>query len=161
MAFTRKALTGLGLSEELVEKVMTLHGTSMSDFIPKTELQTKINEAVEQAKKDAPAPNIMESAEYRELLSERDMLRALGSDDFAGVKPKFREAVYKMIDREDGAKPVEEQLKTIAADYEEYFNPAEGDKQPPNTPQFATNVTGRMPKGDTKPTLEGIWFGKK
>ena len=32
MAFTRKALAGLGLSEEIAEKVATLHGTSMSDF---------------------------------------------------------------------------------------------------------------------------------
>ena len=43
MAFTRRALTALGLSEEQVEKVMTLHGTSMSDFIPKSEMQTKID----------------------------------------------------------------------------------------------------------------------
>ena len=46
MAFTRKALAGLGLGEEAIEKVMALHGTSMADFIPKSELQEKINDAV-------------------------------------------------------------------------------------------------------------------
>ena len=44
MAFTRRSLAGLGLNEEQIEKVMTLHGTSMSDFIPKSELQGKIDE---------------------------------------------------------------------------------------------------------------------
>ena len=53
MAFTRRSLAALGLSEEQVEKVMTLHGTSMSDFIPKSELQGKINEALEEAKESA------------------------------------------------------------------------------------------------------------
>ncbi|MFR8669230.1 MAG: hypothetical protein ACLVD7_04065 [[Clostridium] leptum] len=42
MAFTRRSLGALGLSEEQVDKVMALHGTSMSDFIPKSELQEKL-----------------------------------------------------------------------------------------------------------------------
>ena len=51
MAFTRKALAGLGLGEEAIEKVMALHGTSMADFIPKSELQDKINLLVKQQNK--------------------------------------------------------------------------------------------------------------
>ena len=53
MAFTRRSLAGLGLNEEQIEKVMTLHGTSMSDFIPKSELQGKIDEALTDAQKNA------------------------------------------------------------------------------------------------------------
>ena len=97
MAFTRKALAGLGLNEDAIEKVMALHGTSMADFIPKSELQDKITEAVEKAKKDAPPIDVTATDEYKAVAEERDMLRALGSDDFASVKPKFREAVVVLL----------------------------------------------------------------
>lgn len=159
MAFTRKALAGLGLSEDAIEKVMTLHGTSMSDYIPKSELQTKINEAVEQAKKDMPPADITQNEEYLKVVGERDMLRALGGKEFEGIKPKFRETVYKMLNREEGAEPVEKQLETIAKDYEEYFAESPQETKPP---QFGAGVTGSMPKGDAKPTFESLWgFGKK
>ena len=72
MAFTRRSLAALGLSEEQVEKVMTLHGTSMSDFIPKSELQGKINEALEEAQKKAPVPDIKNSEDYKALQKEFD-----------------------------------------------------------------------------------------
>ena len=64
MAFTRKSLAGLGLNEEMIEKVMALHGTSMADFIPKSKLKAKIDEAVAEAQKNAPAPNIKDSEDY-------------------------------------------------------------------------------------------------
>ena len=160
MAFTRKALAGLGLSEEAVEKVMALHGTSMADFIPKSELQDKIGEAVEAAKKEAPPIDVTTTDEYKALADERDMLRALGSDDFASVKPKFRESVYKMLDRSEGAPALEEQLKTVAEQYEEYFNPTES-QEPPKAPQFGAKVEGSMPTGNKKPSFDDYWgFGK-
>lgn len=158
MAFTRKALAGLGLTEDAIEKVMTLHGTSMSDFVPKSEVQTKINEAVEQAKKDLPAPDISKNEEYLKVVGERDMLRALGGKEFEGVKPKFRESVYKMLNREKGAEPVEKQLETIRKDYEEYFTAEDAPAgKPTGAPQFGAGVSGSMPKGDTKPTFESLW----
>lgn len=159
MAFTRKALVGLGLSEEAVEKVMALHGTSMADFIPKSELQDKINEAIAEAQKNLPKPDVTSSDEYKSILEERDMLRALGGEDFASVKPKFREAVYKLLDRSENAPAVSDQLKTVAEKYEEYFNPPEPEN--PKTPQFGAQVTGAMPTGKTKLTCDEIWFGKK
>jgi hypothetical protein len=60
------------------------------------------------------------------------------------VKPKFFETVYGMVDRKDGAKPVEEQLKGIRENYEEYFTPAQQQK-----PTFGAPVEGSMPKGET------------
>lgn len=159
MAFTRKTLTGYGLTEEQLEKVMTLYSTSLADYIPKSEMQAKIDEAVEAAKKDVTPPDVTKSAEYQELLGERDMLRALGSDDYANVKPKFRETVYKMLDRGENAKPIEEQLKKVAEDYEEYFT--EQNEEPPTSPQFGTDVQGGMPKGGQKSSISDIWFGKK
>lgn len=154
MAFTRKALAELGLSEEAIEKVMTLHGTSMSDFMPKSELQTEINKALETAKKDTEN-NLKDIKEYQDVVAERDMLRALSGKEFESIKPKFREQVYKMLKREEGAEPTEKQLENIRKDYEEYFMQKESEQKP--TPQFGSDVTGTMPKGDTKPTFEGLW----
>lgn len=159
MAFTRKTLSGYGLTEEQLEKVMTLHSTSLADYIPKSDVQAQIDDAVKAAKENIPPADVTKSAEYKELLGERDMLRALGSDDFANVKPKFREAVYKMLDRGENAKPVEEQLKKVAEDYEEYFS--EQKEEPPTLPQFGKEVQGGMPKGGQKSSISDIWFGKK
>lgn len=161
MAFTRKTLSGYGLSEEQLEKVMTLYSTSLADFVPKSEVQTKIDEAVDKAKKELPPPDLTKSEEYQKIVDERDMLRALGTNDFAGVKPKFRETVYKMLNREEGAEPVNKQLEAIQKEYEEYFAPNETETKP-TQPQFGASVFGTMPKGDTKPTFESLWgIGKK
>ena len=64
MAFTRKTLSGYGMTDEQLEKVMTLYSTSLSEFIPKGELQAKIDEAVEKAKKELPPPDVTTSEEY-------------------------------------------------------------------------------------------------
>lgn len=161
MAFTRKALAGLGLNEDAIEKVMALHGTSMADFIPKSELQDKIAEAVEAAKKEAPSIDVTTTDEYKAVADERDMLRALGSDDFASVKPKFRESVYKMLDRSEGAPAVVEQLKTVAEKYEEYFNAAET-QELAKAPQFGAKVEGSMPTGNREPSFGDYWkYGGK
>ena len=114
MAFTRRSLGALGLSEEQVDKVMALHGTSMSDFIPKSEVQEKIDQALADAQKNAlQNVKIKETDEYKTVAEERDMLRALGGDDFSSVKPKFRETVYKMLERGENAPAIAEQLKTV------------------------------------------------
>ena len=75
---------------------------------------------------------------YLDLQRERDMLRAIGSEDFAQVKPKFREQVYGMLDRGEKAAPVSEQLNGIREKYEEYFTPEhEQNAAPKNTPQYS------------------------
>ena len=56
-------------------------------------------------------------------------------------------------------KSVEEQLKKVAEDYEEYFEPTTN--EPGKTPQFGAGVSGTMPKGQEKTTVDGIWFGAK
>ena len=74
------------------------------------------------------------------------MQTARGSKEFEGVKGKFFETVYGMVDRGDGAKPVEEQLKGIREKYEEYF---EAPQQQNQKPTFGAPVEGSMPKGET------------
>ena len=46
-------------------------------------------------------------------------------------------------------------MNSIKEQYEEYFTPAE-----PNKPQFGSPDSGSMPKGNTKPSIEDIWFKK-
>ena len=76
-------------------------------------------------------------------------------------KPKFRETVYKMLERGENAPAVSEQLKTVAEKYEEYFNPAES-SAPPSSPQFGAEVKGQMPSGKTGTAFEDVWgLGKK
>lgn len=122
MAFTRKALAGLGLEKEQIEKVMALHGTSMSGFIPKSQLQARIGAAVEHALQTAPVPDIAESEEYKRLQSDFNAYRRRSESveilRKAGVKEKFLEAVLALLDCE---KPVPGQLSAIRRQYEEYF----------------------------------------
>lgn len=160
MAFTRKSLAGLGLNEEMVDKVMTLHGTSMADFIPKSELKTKIDEAVAEAKKNAPAPNIKESADYKALQQDyenyKKKIEVSAELKKSGVKEKFLDSVYSLL--EEG-KPAADQLDAIREQYEEYFDMAEDST--PTAPQFGAKVQGSMPTGKTAPSFGDYWnFGK-
>ena len=65
-----------------------------------------------------------------------------------------------LVDRGDGAKPVEEQLKGIREQYEEYFEqPAQQQK-----PAFGAPVQGSMPTGETgavKGFADAWGFGPK
>ena len=76
------------------------------------------------------------------------MLRAIGGDDFAAVKPKFRETVFGMLERGKDAKPVSEQLTGIQEKFEEYFVPKQQEPAQKNTPQFSQQATG----GNVNPT---------
>ena len=80
----------------------------------------------------------------RQLEAERDMLRAVGGEAFADVKPKFREQVYALLDVGSKARPVEEQLEAIREKYEEYF--IDGDR-PQRLPRFGGPTRGSMPRG--------------
>jgi len=160
MAFTRKALAGLGLSEELIEKVMTLHGTSMADFIPKSELKTRIDEAIADAQKNAPAPNVKDSDDYKALEAEfgnyKKKIETSAELKKGGVKEKFIDNVYSLLTDD---KPASEQLDAIREKYEEYFNSAE--IAAPAAPQFGAETKGQMPSGKVGTTFEDIWGIKK
>ena len=157
MAFTRKALAGLGLDEELIEKVMTLHGTSMSDFIPKSELKSKIDEAVAEAQKNAPAPNIKDSEDYKTLQADfenyKKKIETASELKKGGVKEKFIDNVYSLLTED---KPASEQLEAIREKYEEYFDTNNSPTQA-NAPQFGANVQGQMPSGSKSPSFMDGW----
>ena len=145
--FTRGALDKIMGNAELTpeqrtEQVFALYGRALDDgYISKGAAEEAKNAAVEAAKAGFKAPDPIDpktTKEYMELMTERDMLRAIGGEDFQTVKPKFREQVFGMLDRGEKAKPISEQLTGIREKYEEYFTaPKQEPEQPRNTPQFA------------------------
>ena len=162
MAFTRRSLSAFGLTEEQVEKVMALHGTSMADFVSKADVQAQIDAAVADAQKNAPAPNIKESDDYKALQQDYDAFKRKVETSAelksGGVKEKFLDNVYSLL--EEG-KPVAEQLAAIRGQYEEYFTPAEP-AAPPPAPQFGAEVKGQMPAGKTGASFMDVWgYDKK
>lgn len=158
--FTRKALNEImgneGLTpEQRTEQVFSLYGRALDDgYIAKTAAQQAQETALQNARteweKGVKAPDPKESDDYKQLQGQFDaykqMQQARGSKEYEGVKPKFFETVYGMVDRGDGAKPVEEQLKGIRESYEEYFTEA---RQQEKKPTFGAPTEGSMPKGET------------
>ena len=156
--FTRKALNEIMSNEGLTaeprtEQVFGLYGRALDDgYIAKTAAQQAQQTALDNAKaeweKGVKVPDPKESDDYKALQGEfasyKAMQAARSSKEYEGVKPKFFETVYGMVDRKDGAKPVEEQLKGIRENYEEYFTSAQQQK-----PTFGAPVEGSMPKGET------------
>ena len=173
---TRAALAKImadeGLTpEQRTEQVMSLYGRALDDgYVSKTAAQaaqeTALNNAKAEWEKAMPKPDIKGSEEYKALQGEYEAYRAMqaarASDDFKEVKPKFFETVYGMVKREEGAKPVKDQLAEIRGNYEEYFTAQQ--PQPTPKPAFGAPVEGSMPKGDESAAtaFTNAWnFGKK
>ena len=155
--FKRADLKAQGFTDEQIEYIMTESGRSLSaNYVLSSDVQSRIDEAVKAAQ---PAPvDVKTSQEYIELANERDMLRAIGGDDFSTVKPKFREQVFGMLERGENAKPVAEQLTGIREKYDEYFIPQEQPNPNPK-PQFGSPDKGAMPKGNDSAveTIQKAW----
>ena len=146
MAFTRKFLTDHGVPEDQVDAIMAERNRTLTDYVPKADVQAQIDTAVETARTEAAQQvNVEESDAYKALQAELNKTRAIGSEDFSTVKPKFREAVYGLLDHE---KPVADQLPAIKEQYEEYF--ATEDTKPSNTPQYSRQA----PPPSHEPTTE-------
>ena len=160
--FKRSELEAHGIKGDDQEWVMAeLNRRLAVNYVSRDEAKNQTDAAVQDALKDAPqAVDPTETDAYKAVAEERDMLRTMSGDEFASVKPKFRETVYKMIDRSEGAPSTADQLKTVQEMYEEYFNPAEP-AGPAKTPQFGAGVQGSMPTGKTTPSFGDYWgFGK-
>lgn len=151
MAFFKRAdLEAQGMTKEQIEFIMAESGRSLSaNYTLNSDVQAKIDEAVKAVK---PEPiDVKSTPEYAEIVRERDMLRTIGGDDFANVKPKFRETVFGLLDRGEKAAAIPDQLSGIREKYEEYFIPDETKKPDgKNTPQYSRDP-GR---GNTNPESE-------
>ena len=158
--FTRKELVKiLGdenlTPEERADQIFSLYGRALDDgYVTKGAADAAQKAAVETAKeawaKEQKPVNVKESPEYIELQKQFDGFKtkqtARTSADYAEVKPKFFDRVYDLIDRADGAKPVNEQLAELKKEYEEYFT-VQADPTP-QKPQFGAKPEGSMPKGE-------------
>lgn len=146
MAFTRKFLTDHGVPEDQVDAIMAERNRTLTDYVPKTDVQSQIDAAVATARTEAANQvKVEDSDAYKALQAELNKTRAIGSEDFSTVKPKFREAVYGLLDHE---KPVADQLPAIKEQYEEYF--ATEDTKHTNTPQYSRQA----PPPSHEPTTE-------
>lgn len=161
--FDREFLIGHGVPEDQAEEVFAAHEAAMSaalaDAVSREEAQRMADAAVaaaladtvsrEEAQRmaDAAVAEAMKGVDpeaVARLEEERDMLRAIGGEDFADVKPKFREQVYALLERGDGAKPIAEQLAALREAFEEYFIPEEKAQR---LPRFGGPTRGSMPRG--------------
>lgn len=156
--FKRADLKAQGLTDEQIEFVMTEGNRSLANnYTLTSDVQGRIDAAVQAAQKTPAAVNVTESEEYIKLQNERDMLRAIGGDDFATVKPKFRETVFGMLDRSEKAEPVADQLKAIGEKYEEYFVAEKQQEAPPAKPNFGAPTQGSAPSGKQGPSFMDTW----
>lgn len=160
--FKRKDLEAQGLNETQISWLMTEAQRALGDgYILKSAAQEQAEEAARKAREEAPqAVNITESDEYKALAGELAKTKAFTSEDFAQVKPKFRDQVWGLLDHE---KPVAEQMPEIAKQYEEYFTtPAAPPDPEPAKPQFGSPDKGGMPRGTGGKSLDDLWgFGKR
>ena len=157
--FTRKEISKILSNEDLTpeeraDQIFSLYGRALDDgYVTRNAAEAAQSAAIESARKEweknIPKTNVLETEEYKKLQGEFDGYKAKqtarNSAEFAGIKPKFFDRVYDLIDRADGAKPVTEQLAELKKDYEEYFNAAD---PAPMKPQFGAKPEGTMPKGE-------------
>ena len=141
--FDLEFLRACGVPEEQAEAVLAEHEAALSealaDMVPRAEAKRQMDEALEEALAGV-APEAVARLE-----AERDMLRAIGGEDFAGVKPKFREQVYALLEKGEGAKPLAEQLEELRGKFEEYFISGQRAQR---MPRFGGPTRGSMPRGD-------------
>lgn len=162
--FTRSELNKIMNNADLTpdqrtEQVYSLYGRALDDgYISKTAAaqaqETALTAAKTEWEKAQTIPDPTESDAYKKLRGEFDDYKAMqaarGSKEYEGVKPKFFETVYGMIDRKDGAKPIADQMTAIRGEFEEYFTPQQqGGQGGTPKPNFGAPVEGGMPTGET------------
>ena len=90
MAFTRKFLTDHGVPEDQVDAIMAERNRTLTDYVPKTDVQSQIDAAVATARTEAAQQvNVEESDAYKALQAELNKTRAIGSEDFSAVGSFF------------------------------------------------------------------------
>jgi len=151
MAFTRKFLIDNGVPEDKVDAIMAERNRTLSDYIPKSDVQAQIDEAM----KKAPAPvNVTETEEYKKLMAENLKIKALGSDDFAPVKTPYRDIVWDKLDHAEKHKPYSEQLGELSKNLPDLFNAPTPE---PDKPIFGGETKGNMPTGDAGKSFMDSW----
>lgn len=152
--FKRSALKEKGLTDEQIEYVLTESGRLIADYIPKSEMNEKLEEA-----KNA-VPDFHDSDEWKEMVNansaltaENAKIKALSSDDFAGVKNQYRDILWDKLDHGEKAKPISEQISGFRETMPELFITEE------KKPAFGAQTHGEPPKGNS--SFGAYWNYKK
>lgn len=158
MAFSRKFLLDNGVPEDKVDVILAERNRTLNDYVPKGDVQAQIDKALEAAKKDAPEVNVMESQEYKDLLSKAQKLEAFQTDDFKDVKQPYRDIVWGKLDHAEKHAPYNEQIEALKETLPDLFTTQE---EPPK-PNFGTAPKGAAPTGNGGPSFNDTWgFGPK
>jgi hypothetical protein len=166
MAFTRAFLKEHGVPEEEIDNIMAERNRTLNEYVSKSDVQAQIDAAMKDyvPKADvekqinevkATIKPVTESDEYKAIAAELAMNKAINGEDYAAVKPKFRETVYRMLDHGEKAKPLAEQLKGVQEKYEEYFTPAQNNNS--YSPVFGSKDSGGMPSGNGGDSFAKAW----
>ncbi len=154
MAFTRKFLIDNGVPEDKVDVILGERQRTLSDYVPKADVQAQIDEAMKTAPQSV---NVTESEEYKALQAEYGGYKVKTDLKGKGVKEKFLDDLLGKIDRE---KELDPQLEKIKETYSEFFETETDPQQqqePPNKPTFAVPPKGPMPTGDTGKKFGDVW----
>lgn len=152
MSFSRKFLTDNGVPEDKIDVILAERNRTLSDYIPKSDVQTQIDAAVEAAQHEPG--DVKTAPEYQQLLAENQKIKALGSDDFKSVKTPYLDMVWDKLDHADKHKPYAEQLTGLEETMPDIFTPKE---TPPTKPQFGAQIQGQMPTGDSGKSFMDTW----
>lgn len=144
MAFNKAFLISNGVPEDKVENILAERNRTLSDYIPKTDMQAQIDAAVTAAKGSFKPE---ETEGYKKLQGEftdyKARQEARSSDAWKGVKPKFFDTVYSAVDK---TKDIAPQLEEMRKGYEEYFD-VTPETPPVNTPPVNTPPVFSQPPG--------------
>lgn len=155
MAFTRKFLTDHGVPEEHVDAIMAERNRTLSDYVPKADVQAQIDAAVAEAAKAGPPPDVTQTPEYQELLGKAQKLEAFQGDEFASVKTPYKDIVWGKLDHAEKHKPYTEQLAELQQSMPDLFKPQSAEEQP--KPQFGAQPQGAAPTGQKGPSFMDSW----
>jgi hypothetical protein len=154
--FKRADLKAKGFTDEQIEFVMTESGRALGDYELKSSIQSKIDDAVEKAKAEAPQQvNVAETEEYKSLLAKNQKLEAFQTDDFSVVKSPYRDMVWDKLNHEEKHEPYADQLSKLAESMPDLFVSQQEEK--PKTPQFGASTQGTMPTGKETPSFSDFW----
>ena len=155
MAFSRKFLLDNGVPEDKVDVILAERNRTLNDYVPKSEVQTQIDDAVAKAKKEATPPEIDVKAtpEYLDLLGQNQKLEAFQTDDFASIKAPYKDIVWGKLDHAENHQPYGEQIEALQKDMPDLFVTQE---EPPK-PHFGTAPKGAAPTGNAGPSFEDVW----
>ena len=156
MAFSRKFLLDNGVPEDKVDVILAERNRTLSDYVPKADVQGQIDKAVAEATaQGGAAVNVLETPEYLELLGKTQKLEAFATDDFKNVKAPYKDIVWGKLDHAEKHKPYAEQLTELQSSLPDLFTAAQ--EEEPAKPSFGAQPQGAVPSGQAGPAFDDTW----